>query len=380
MIKLTADDIFDGRRFLGPDRVIVLDEDGTVSAVVPYSWAGDDVRRIEGILCPGFVNTHCHLELSHMQGTIPQGTGLPRFLTTVMEQRQPSALEVLEEAMTRAATAMQQEGIVAVGDICNTTASIPLKINSSLYWHSFVECMGFTDASAPQRLEHALTVWAKFKGYQLPGSLVPHAPYSVSATLFRLIAGMENNTPLCIHNQETAAENELYLHKTGPFLDFYRHFNIPAEGFQPSGQSSLQSFLPYFSDAESMLLVHNTFTTATDIRFAESAVPQVYWCLCPNANLYIEGILPDVPALLQAGAGITLGTDSLASNHQLSIWAEVQTIRSRFPDIPLETVLQWATLNGAAALGIDGTYGSLEKGKRPGLVQIVNNSATIFTT
>ncbi|AWO01751.1 amidohydrolase [Chitinophaga alhagiae] len=380
MIKLTADDIFDGTRFLGPDRVVVLDNDGTISAVVPYSWAGDDVRRVAGILCPGFVNTHCHLELSHMQGVIPEGTGLPRFLTAVMEQRQPSALEVLEEAMARAAAAMQQEGIVAVGDICNTTATIPLKINSSLYWHSFVECMGFTDTTAPQRLEHALAVWAKFKGYQLPGSLVPHAPYSVSATLFRLIAGMENNTPLCIHNQETAAENELYLHKTGAFLDFYQHFNIAAESFEATGRSSLQSFLPYFSEAGSMLLVHNTYTSETDMRFAESAAPQVHWCLCPNANRYIEQTLPDVPALLRSCASITLGTDSLASNHRLSVWAEVQTVCHRFPDIPLETVLQWATLNGARALGIDEVYGSLEKGKKPGLVQIVNNTATIFTT
>jgi cytosine/adenosine deaminase-related metal-dependent hydrolase len=378
MLKLTADDIFDGKRFLGPERVIVLDDNGTVSAVVPYSWAGDDVRRVEGVLCPGFINTHCHLELSHMKGMIPEGTGLPHFLTTVMEQRQPPRQEVLDQAMATATEAMLQEGIVAVGDICNTTASIPLKINSPIYWHSFVECMGFADASAPQRLEHSLMVWAQYKGYGLPGSLVPHAPYSVSSTLFRLIAGMENNVPVSIHNQEAAAENELYRHKTGAFLDFFRHFSIPADGFAATGRSSLQSFLPYFSAAPRMLLVHNTFTTAEDIRFATEAGPEVYWCLCPNANLYIENTLPRVEELVQAGARITLGTDSLASNHQLSVWAEIQTIRQRFPAIPLETLLQWATINGANALGISDRYGSFEKGKQPGIVQIVHDTARAF--
>lgn len=378
MIKLTADDIFDGKRFLGPDRVLVLDDNGTVSAVVPLSWAGEGVRRVEGVLCPGFINTHCHLELSHMKGVIPEGTGLPRFLTAVMEQRQPSGQDVLQQAMTDAAGAMQQEGIAAVGDICNTTATIPLKLNSSLYWHSFVECMGFVDASAPQRLEHSLIVMSQFRGYKLPGSLVPHAPYSVSATLFRLIAGIDNNAPLSIHNQETAGENELYSNKTGPFLDFFRHFNIPATEFRPTGLSSLQSYLPYFSSAQRMLLVHNTYTTEADIRFAEAASPDVSWCLCPNANLYIEGTLPDVGALHRAGAHITLGTDSLASNHQLSVWSEMQTIRARFPDIPLETLLQWATLNGAEALGISGQFGSFEKGKKPGVVQITGDTAKAF--
>lgn len=379
MLKLTADDIFDGKRFLGPERVIILDDSGTVSAVVPYSWAGEDVLRVEGLLCPGFINTHCHLELSHMKGVIPEGTGLPRFLTAVMEQRQPPGQDVLQQAMAGAAQAMEQEGIVAIGDICNTTATIPLKLNSKLYWHSFVECMGFVDASAPQRLEHSLMVWSQFKGYGLPGSLIPHAPYSVSSTLFRLISSMENNAPLSIHNQEAAAENELYRHKTGGFLDFYRHFNIPADGFQATGNSSLQSFLPYFSHAPGMLLVHNTFTTEADIRFAAEAPPEISWCLCPNANLYIENTLPPVSALLEAGAQITLGTDSLASNHRLSIWAEIQTIRSRFPAIPLETLLQWATLNGAAALGISSRFGSFEKGKQPGIVQIVNDTAKAFS-
>lgn len=378
MIKLTADDIFDGRRFLGPERVLILDDNGTVSAVVPYSWAGEDIRKVEGVLCPGFVNTHCHLELSHMKGVIPEGTGLPRFLTSVMEQRQPPGQDVLQQAMADAALAMQQEGIAAVGDICNTTASIPLKITSPLYWHSFIECMGFVDGSAPQRLEHSLMIYSQFKGYQLPGSLVPHAPYSVSATLFRLISSIGNNAPLSIHNQEAAAENELYRHKTGAFLDFFRHFNIPADAFEPTGLSSLQSYLPYLESATSLLLVHNTFTTETDIRFAAAASPDISWCFCPNANLYIENALPDIPAFLQAGARITLGTDSLASNHRLSIWEEIQTIRARFPDIPVDTLLSWATLNGAEALGIADRFGSFEKGKQPGLVQILNDHAKAY--
>lgn len=377
MIKLAADDIFDGRRFLGPDRVLILDGSGVVSAVVPRSWAGENIRQVEGWLCPGFINSHCHLELSHLKGNIPEHTGLPAFLTTVMEQRQPPGPEVLQQAIAHAGQAMQAEGIVAVGDICNTAATLLYKLSSPLYWHSFVECMGFVDATAPQRLEHSATVYAQFRSQNLPASLAPHAPYSVSATLFRLLAGMENNTPLTIHNQECAAENELYRQKTGAFLEFYQHFGINTDKFEATGHSSLQSYLPYFKDAARLLLVHNTFTSEEDIRFAKG--PGIFWCLCPNANAYIENRLPDVPAFIRNDSKLVLGTDSLASNHQLSIWSEIKTLQRNYPSIPLADILQWATLNGAEALGLEETLGSFEKGKHPGIVQIHDNNAKAYT-
>ncbi|WP_120517524.1 amidohydrolase family protein [Chitinophaga barathri] len=379
MIKLTAGDIFDGQKFLGADRCLILDEDGAVSAIVPRSWAGEGIIEVEGWLCPGFINTHCHLELSHMKGLIPEGTGLPLFLQSVMEQRETPPPEAVLDAMDKAVAAMKAEGIVAVGDICNTAASLPLKTRPGMYWHSFVECMGFIDAAAPRRLEHSLAVLARFREKGMPGSLVPHAPYSVSATLFKLLAGMENNIPVTIHNQESASEDSLYRSKTGAFLDFYKHFNMDISGFGMTGKTSLQSYLPYFSSTPRMLLVHNTYTQPEDIRYATAREQEIFWCLCPNANLYIESRLPDVTAFISEGARITLGTDSLASNRQLSIWAEINTIHQHFPEIPMATILQWATLNGAKALGISATYGSLEKGKKPGLVQIHNGNAKAYT-
>lgn len=379
MIKLTAGDIFDGQKFLGADRCLILDDDGAVSAVVPRSWAGDGIIEVEGWLSPGFVNTHCHLELSHMQGLIPEGTGLPVFLQTVMEQRETPAPELMQDAMARAAAAMKAEGVVAVGDICNTAASLALKTQPGIYWHSFVECMGFIDAAAPRRLEHSLAVLARFKEKGLPCSIVPHAPYSVSATLFRLLAGMENNTPVSIHNQESASEDSLYRSKTGAFLDFYRHFNMDISGFGMTGLSSLRSYLPYFAATPRMLLVHNTYTEPEDVRYAASREQEIFWCLCPNANLYIESRLPDVKTLMNEGARITLGTDSLASNRQLSMWEEISAIHRHFPEIPMAAIMQWATLNGAQALGISATYGSFEKGKKPGLVQIHNGNAKAYT-
>ncbi len=370
-IKFSGKDLFDGHQLLGPDKVLILDTGGRVAAIVDKNEAGGDVQELDGILCPGFVNTHCHLELSHMRGMIPEKTGLPAFLTAVMTQRGAPSSDT-EAQLVAAENAMWERGISAVGDICNGTATLAQKQQGRLYYHSFIECMGFIDAAATQRFEQSLAVYQVFREIISPQhscSLAPHAPYSVSATLFGLLAGLKNNTPLTIHNQESEAENILYREKTGAFLEFYARFGMDISGFTAGHASSLQACLPYLSGSP-LLLVHNTFSVEADVLAAQERALPVYWCLCPLANLYIEDRLPDINLLRRMGCTITLGTDSLASNHQLSIWAEITAIRERYPEIPLAELLRWATFNGAQALGIGDRYGSFEIGMQPGVVVI----------
>ena len=116
------------------------------------------------------------------------------------------------------------------------------------------------------------------------------------------------------------------------------------------------------------LFVHNTLTTSEDIKAADAWSSNVYWATCPNANLYIENRLPNYQAFLDTQARMTIGTDSLTSNWQLSIFEEMKTIARFKSYVSFQTLLKWATINGAAALGYEQTLGSLEIGKTPGLV------------
>lgn len=378
-IKLKGKDIFNGTHLLGPGKVLILREDGVVAGIVAEPDAGNDVRELDGILCPGFVNTHCHLELSHMKGIIPEKTGLPAFLTQVMQLRNQAGGDY-NAIIDKAEQDMWESGISAVGDICNGGATLVKKQQGRMYYHTFVECMGVAPAGANSRYQYSMDVLASFReinGSHHRCSIVPHAPYSVSNALFGLLAGTPDNAPVCIHNQETPAENELYQQKTGDFLSFYQHFGMDISSFQPTGTNSLEAYLPYFS-RNKILLVHNTFTTAADIRFAQQQPVETWWCLCPQANLYIENRLPDIQQFRQLQCNITLGTDSLASNHCLSIWEEIKTIRRFFPEIPLEEILQWATFNGAKALGIQDTYGTFNPGSKPGVILINQESSRII--
>jgi len=369
--KFRANQLFDGYNLLDDQHVLITTEEGLVENVVPVNEAGDDVEQLSGILSPAFVNCHCHLELSHMKGLIPKGTGLVDFVFNVVSQRHFPEEEILL-AIEKAEDEMLANGIIAVGDICNNTLTIPQKTKGRIYYHNFVEAAGFNPSIADQRFERSLGFFREYaKHYSLPvesNSIVPHAPYSVADELWEKIIDFPGNHLMTIHNQETLAEDELFLDGKGDFLRLYQKMGIDISFFKPTGKSSLQSYLLKFIKNQSVILVHNVHTSEADLLFAKESDKKLTWCLCPNANLYITGQLPAVDLFMKQGCEIVLGTDSLASNDQLSIIEEIKTLRNHFPHIAANQLLSWATINGAKALQMDKLLGSFEKGKQPGVI------------
>lgn len=248
-----------------------------------------------------------------------------------------------------------------------------------MYYHNFIEAMGFIEQTAPDRYKAALELFQDFAGaYTIPiaaNSLTPHAPYSVSPRLFQLIANFPGNQLMTIHNQESLGENLFCQTGQGDFLRLYQALGLDVSFFKGTGKRSLASYLPHFYRNQTLLLVHNVDTREEDLQWLQQwkdgvRSANVRWCLCPNANLYIGGQLPDVDLLMRHGCHIVLGTDSLASNHQLDILEEMKTLQQHFGHLPTAKLLQWATYNGAEALQLDGVLGELAPGKQPGVVLI----------
>lgn len=370
--KFLADQLFDGYR-ITTQQVLIADADGAIRDIVPIADAGDDIEQVSGILCPGFVNAHCHLELSHLKDAIPPHTGLPDFLYRVVNLRSLPE-ETILNAIATADKAMQEAGIVAVGDICNTAVTLQQKRLSPVYYHQFVEAIGFNPAGAAARFEAARQVYDQFRTFFPPQqvSIVPHAPYSVTPELWTLISGFDPHSVQSIHNQECAGENEWFMSKSGELTDFYQRMGLNTAFFEPSGRSSLCTYIDRFAPSQPLLLVHNVFTSREDLDCIRERQAPVFFCLCPGANLYISDALPDIPMLAQSGISLIIGTDSLASNRQLSILEEINHIRRHFPDIALSDILGWATLNGAKALQADRILGSFEQGKIPGIICLDN--------
>ena len=371
--KFKADGIFNGYQLLR-DQTLVTLEDGTIEYLAP-SYAGDDsIEKLDGIICPGFVNAHCHLELSHMKGRIPEKTGLVDFVYKVITERQDEK-EIMLEAVASAEKEMIDNGIVAVGDICNNPVTLVQKLKGNLYYHNFIEVSGFLPSVVPERFKRSTDLYNAFaQFYPVPvesNSLAPHAPYSVAPELMQHITAFPGNHILTMHNQETDDENKLFQNKTGDFLRLYEKMNIDAGFFEARGTSSLQASLPYFYPQQRLILVHNVCTSQEDLDYiAAHDGPALYFCLCPKANLYISGTMPPVDLFLRSNQTLVLGTDSLASNDTLSLLSEMNKLKEYFPGVSHEQMLTWATINGAKALGIDERFGSFEKGKKPGIILI----------
>ncbi len=371
--KFRADHIFDGERFLAAENVLITDESGEVEG---FARAADhpDAAYYPGTISPGFINTHCHLELSWMKGHIPAGTGMIDFLLRVITTKPPSE-DLVVTAAREAEQQMIASGIVAVGDICNTAATLPVKRLENLYYHNFIEVMGIDATAARQRFAQAANTFRAFtEGHQMPmaqNSVVPHAPYSVSELLLEQVVHFPGNHLLSMHNQEHAAENELFLHGSGDFHRLYKAIGFDSSGLSAKGSTSLAAILPGILRNQSIILVHNVDTGEPDLELIKQTISRgvdCILCLCPNANLYINGQLPDVYKLVHSGLPITVGTDSLASNHSLDMLAEIKTIHRHFTELPVAQLLQWTTINGARALEIEETSGSFAKGKQPGIV------------
>jgi len=377
--KFRAAQLFNGYSLAGNDQVLITQADGTIEDIVKNEDAGDDILELDGILTPGFINCHCHLELSHLKNVIPPHTGLVEFLCSVVTKRGFDAA-VVQQEIEKAEAEMYKNGIVAVGDICNTSDAVNVKNGSPIRWQSFIEVLSFTDAKAAEQMAHYTDVLnTHLDALPLPNRnvLTPHAPYSISPLSFEMLNDATAEKIFSIHNQEHPAEDELYKTGGGDYLKLFSIFGVNASPFPVTGKSSLQSYLPHFSNRQTIFLIHNTYMPPEDIVFAnnyanENALKLVY-CFCPNANLYIENKLPAVDQFINNACHIVLGTDSYSSNWQLSMAKEIQAIHHHFPSLPLATVLQWATSNGARALQWDKDLGSFEKGKKPGVVLLSND-------
>ncbi len=349
--------------------IVAMDDHGVVKGVFnPGEIDEAQVEYFKGALIPGFINAHCHLELSHMAGVVAQKTGLPKFLEAVMDGRdQNQNKSEVEQAMVDADKAMYDNGIQAVGDHVNSAVTAQVKEASPISYHTFVEVMALNKDDVVKRIDNAKEI--EFHFDYKHSSITPHAPYSSSKYLFKsLKKAISEDNIISIHNQESDEENKLFRYKKGKFLDFYKKISYNFDEFKAQARNSLQSFLPYIPTKNKLILVHNTYTSIKDLDFVDRMGRDVFFCFCPKANLYIEDRLPKIENFMLGKYNIILGTDSLASNDTLDILEELKVLHNEYHHLDFQETIKWATLNGAKALNLDHELGSLEEGKKPGLI------------
>jgi cytosine/adenosine deaminase-related metal-dependent hydrolase len=353
--------------------VLTTEDDGTIISV--ESSGGDLVENhstefYNGIIIPGFVNCHCHLELSHMKGHTSEGKGLGGFIGQIISTRNVNK-ETISTSACSADNYMFKEGIVLCADICNTSDSFKIKKESKLTYINLLEVYGLDPSTAEKRIEEIMNIARSAKEMDLSFSLVPHSVYSLSLSLFRLLRKKNlNNKVTSIHFMEAEEEESFLKNQSGALISSYKNAGLLPPRLELA-KSHADVVINEITRSGNLILVHNVFADRNTIRKIQER-GNLYWCLCPKSNLFLENRIPPLNLLLEEGCTIVIGTDSLASNTNLSILEELKTLQFYWPDIPIENLVSWATLNGAKALGEEARFGKIEKGKKPGILLLQN--------
>ena len=362
---LTADYLYPLHVSPLKEGVLQISDQGQIIAIYPDRniVPRDKLEFFEGVLCPGFVNAHCHLELSHLFRAIDQGKGLLNFISAVKKRNnfdQENILASIESAEQQ----MIKNGIVGVGDICNTGDTIFQKKLRNLQYYNFIEVFGVQDVNANKIIANAIDLRDQFRTSGLKSTISPHAPYSVPKKLLKKIVKNfdENDNLLTIHIEATFQENELFKNKDGDFFHWLKGLNASPSIWEDRHKST--DILKEFQGKRA-LLVHNIFAK-------EDSISSDYYCTCPKANLYIENRLPNYSIFNPDK--LCVGTDSLASNDSLSILEELRIIKEN-SNFDLNTLLKISSKNGAEVFGFT-DLGTFEKGKIPG-VNLISDLSSI---
>lgn len=353
-------------------------EDGTVISTGVFddeAFAAEQVVKCNGFLVPGFANAHCHSELSYMKGMFRQGTGMDGFIRQINELRTTVPLPERLRALNDAFDTLVAQGVVCMADISNCNESFAIKSErlSHIFSRTFIEVFGTEPEDAQGIVADAVKLQQEAVSMGLAAAPTPHSCYTMSPLLNRLSAkaGLESGY-ISYHCQESYEEEDMLRYGTGPLAEDYRSRGTTQ--LPVTGTGALEYFVDNLSKAVDLpvvgnvLLVHNVATDQRSVEKAKRSFRSPFWVLCPLSNIFIHRALPPVELLRENGVTICIGTDSLSSNTTLSMVAEMKCLQDKFPAVPLEEILRWACLNGAAAVGCAERFGSFEAGKRPGIV------------
>lgn len=361
----TADFILlDGK--LQPNIALQFDYEGRLLDVADVDTIKPGDRlRYQGALCPGLINAHCHLELSHLKGKIPRGTGFAGFAERLVAQRYEADETLRTEARKKAERKVWYSGARAVFDVCNDYADAQAaQDDQEPFVFNFLEVFGLTPESGAAALENARTHHLRLG--EKYSALAPHAPFSVLPETMRALSehAIANDAPVSFHFMESEGEMELFAHNTGELAEFFRKTGLT---FQPPRAHPLDYAADYFPSESRLLLVHCVECGAEELQCIQEIWPDAHICLCPRSNEYIHGKLPDF-ALFDYSR-TCFGTDSLASNDDLNLIEEIKVAQAVYPELTTDTLLNCLTAVPAKFMRWN-EYGALRKGAKPGLVNV----------
>jgi cytosine/adenosine deaminase-related metal-dependent hydrolase len=335
-------------------------EDGQVRWVGPAAQAppGETRDLGPGVLLPGLVNAHCHLELSHLSGRLAQASGFVDWVERLVTIRPQDSPDTVRRHAAAGIQELEDTGTAAVGDVSNTLAHLDLLAGSSLRARVFFELIGWDPEAAERVLDAA---HARLGSLNLPDtvtvSLAAHAPHSVSPALLRAI--VEAGGVSALHLAESPHERRFLHGRDAEWSAFLARRGLGHVPFVPPHLSPVAYLDRLGVLRPGLVAAHGVQVDEADCALLASRGVSIV--LCPRSNLALDVGLAPVPELRAAGVRLAIGTDSLASVPNLDLWEDVLALHRAFPSLEPEWLVRTATQGGAEALGLHG-FGRIAPG------------------
>lgn len=354
---------------------VETDDNGVIVSVGRADGPVEGAEYYDGIVTAGFVNTHCHMELSYLHGKFKKGTGMTGFIDQINAMRDTSSMADKLAAIDKWMNTLWNRGVSAMADISNCSDSFECKSKSPMYTRTFLEVFGTEPKDCQSVIAGVLELKKTADGYGIDAAPTPHACYTMSPGLVTASSaeGLKSGY-LSFHSEETPEEEEMLISGSGAMYD--NRINAGMSVPPVTGKSSLLYFIDRLEKihpapfGEHILLVHECCLNEEGIEAIKKAMTHPFIALCPCSNIFIHKMLPPVGLMRGSGLKLTVGTDSLSSNDDLDIVRELFCLQENFPEIPLGEMLVWASRNGAEFLGKQDELGQIKPGYRPGLVYI----------
>jgi len=333
--------------------------------------SGNVTELGDSVIIPGLINAHVHTNFPADTKLSFQRGSMTDWVKAALSARESRDVFQQREDVTNALERMQKAGIVAIGEIANDFVSLEPIVQSGMICRFFAERLGFQSAVANDvtqtlideiaTVQHALPVDAPVTIHP-----APHAPYSCSSELIRRLTALSNRST--IHVAENKEEMELLADGSGLWRERLREIGKDDPQWSAPRLSPIQYLHSLGVLQKGMSLVHAVHVDEIDINLIAASGATVVLCL--SSNEYIGVGRPPVIDFVEQGVPLALGTDSLASNSELDMFAEVRCLRELFPGVSRKKILALATSAGSKALGYERSLGSLEVGKAPGVFAV----------
>lgn len=368
-----------------PIRNGFVEYDDADGRIVTVGQCSAEEAVAPGALVPGFVNAHCHIELSHLHKKFRKGTGMAGFIDQINELRDWAGRETKIQLTRQWMDKMWEDGVSAMADISNDDSSFEVKKEHKIYTRTFLEVFGSEPEMCDGVMNDVIQLQALAAEAGIDAAPTPHSCYTMSPQLLTASAakGLESGF-LSYHSQESQEEEDLLISGSGAMYENRKRAGMSTPPV--TGESSLKYFIDRLAAVkqapydEHILLVHNVCLKQDDVDALKKVMKHPFFAICPLSNIFIHNALPPISLMRENGLDIALGTDSLSSNDDLDMMKELVCLHTHFPEVPMHELLTWACLNGARFLCKDGELGTLTPDKHPGLVRVTEVDKDGFVT